>query len=331
MSKPEDPQKNIALTEALARTTILVVDDAPESLSFLHAALKSAGFTVLTALDGASALEQVARVLPDAILLDALMPGLDGFETCKAIKQLPGTAHVPVIFMTGLSESDDVIKGLQAGGVDYATKPIQPEALVERVRVHVRNARLLRGAQSVLRSTGRAILSVRENGQVQWQTPEALGLMRLAGLLPPNGTPELSARAPGSLGSPLPDEVRQWLPTLRVGQDLVWRSADQRHRVVLRCVAALGAREWLLGIETDPLLQATQWLSERHGLSQREVEVLYWVACGKSNRDIAEILQMQPRTVGKHLEHIFVKLGVENRAAATSFVMRFSTPSDATV
>jgi DNA-binding CsgD family transcriptional regulator len=134
---------------------------------------------------------------------------------------------------------------------------------------------------------------------------------------PPDNHRDLPAR--------LPSEVLGWLQYVEKGSELVWRSVKGQHRMVLRCVASLGVDEWLISLETDPLLHATQTLSAHHGLSQREVEVLYWLACGKSNRDISDILGMQPRTVGKHLEHIFVKLGVESRAAATSFVLRISS------
>jgi CheY-like chemotaxis protein/DNA-binding CsgD family transcriptional regulator len=313
------------IQQALARTTVLIVDDAVDSLSVLHAALNAAGFTVLIAPDGIQAIAQVAHTLPDVILMDAVMPGLDGFETCKRIKQLPDAAHVPVIFMTGLSDTEDVVKGLAAGGVDYATKPIQIEALVARIQVHLRNARLLRGAQTVLRATGKAIFAANRNGKLLWQTPEAYGLMATVGLLGADNTQSgLTSANDSSPTHVLPDELAHWLQTLAVGSTTTWRNPAQDHRVNIACIAYLENDEWLLSLQTDPLLHATQLVSQRHGLSLREAEVLYWTALGKSNRDIADILMMQPRTVGKHLEKIFIKLGVESRAAATSFVMRLA-------
>jgi len=100
------------------RDTLLVVDDTPETLGFLTDTLDGAGFTVLIATDGASALELVDQITPDLVLMDAVMPGLDGFETCRRLKNEKLLTHLPVIFMTGLSETEDVVRGLAAGGID---------------------------------------------------------------------------------------------------------------------------------------------------------------------------------------------------------------------
>src|SRR5688572_19408741 len=116
------------------RDTVLVVDDTPESLGFLTDTLDGAGYTVLIATDGESALRLVDQITPDLVLLDAVMPGLDGFETCRRLKKKPSLAHLPVIFMTGLSETEHVVKGLAAGGVDYVAKPIVVEELLARMR-----------------------------------------------------------------------------------------------------------------------------------------------------------------------------------------------------
>ncbi|MEL6794881.1 MAG: response regulator, partial [Pseudomonadota bacterium] len=112
---------------------ILLVDDSPDTLTTLTEALESAGLTVIVARDGASALAIVERVEPDLILLDALMPDMDGFETCKRLKDDNRFAATPVIFMTGLSGSDDVVRGLSAGGVDFVTKPVDHEVLIARI------------------------------------------------------------------------------------------------------------------------------------------------------------------------------------------------------
>src|SRR5258708_36021966 len=109
------------------RDTVLVVDDSPETLRLLTDAIEDAGMTVLVAREGEHALSIVEKVLPDVILMDALMPGMDGFETCRRLKRNSTLAHVPVIFMTGLSETQDIVKGLEAGGGDYVTKAIAPD------------------------------------------------------------------------------------------------------------------------------------------------------------------------------------------------------------
>src|SRR4249920_977356 len=129
---------------------VLVVDDAPQSLALLCRALEEEGYTVLVARDGASALERLDLVTPDAILLDALMPGLSGFETCRRIKAHPEWLHIPVIFMTGLSETTHSVEGFAAGGVDYVVKPVHAQEVLARLATHVRNARAARMAREAL-------------------------------------------------------------------------------------------------------------------------------------------------------------------------------------
>jgi DNA-binding response OmpR family regulator len=188
--------------------TVLVVDDAVDTLRMLCDALADEGYTVLVARDGQQALERLSLILPDAILLDAVMPGLSGFDTCRQIKAHEVWCKIPVIFMTGLSETADVVAGFDAGGVDYVVKPVRIEEVLARLATHLRNA---------------------------WGTRPRLDLA---------------------------------------------------------------------------------------ALTPRETEVLSWLAKGKTNRDIAEILGLSHRTVNKHLEHIFEKLGVETRAAAAALASR---------
>ncbi len=117
--------------------TILIVDDNPTNLGVLFNALNQANFKVLVAEDGEHALAQLDRTKPDIILLDVLMPGIDGFETCRRLKASDIAAEIPVIFMTALSDTVDKIKGFEAGGVDYITKPLQHEEVLARVKAHL--------------------------------------------------------------------------------------------------------------------------------------------------------------------------------------------------
>jgi DNA-binding response OmpR family regulator len=133
-----------------SRDIVLVVDDSPETLRMLTDAIEQAGLTVLVARESEAALSIIERVLPDVILMDALMPGTDGFETCRRLKQNKALAHVPVIFMTGLSDTEHIIEGLEAGGVDYVTKPLVPGELLARIRVHRANARISHSARTAL-------------------------------------------------------------------------------------------------------------------------------------------------------------------------------------
>ena len=116
---------------------ILIVDDTPSNLEMLFDVLVHAGFKVLIAEDGESAIEQVEYALPDLILLDVLMPGIDGFETCSRLKSNQTTKDIPVIFMTALSDAEDKVKGFSVGGVDYVTKPFQQQEVLARVTTHL--------------------------------------------------------------------------------------------------------------------------------------------------------------------------------------------------
>jgi len=121
-----------------SKPSILLVDDTPTNLEILVQVFDKQGYEVFVATDGESALEQVPSTRPDLILLDVMMPGLDGFETCKRLKGNPDTADIPVIFMTALTETNDKVKGLQAGAVDFVTKPIQHEEVLARVKTHLK-------------------------------------------------------------------------------------------------------------------------------------------------------------------------------------------------
>ncbi len=162
--------------ESKKRDTVLIVDDSPETLRMLTDALDGAGMTVMVALDGASAMRIVEQITPDIILLDAVMPGMDGFETCRRLKR-EKLADIPVIFMTGLAESEHIVRGLEAGGVDYVTKPIVIVEMLARIKVHIANARLTQSARAALDVSGRFLFAVDHRGKVIWATPQAQKLL----------------------------------------------------------------------------------------------------------------------------------------------------------
>jgi CheY-like chemotaxis protein len=161
----------------MRRDTVLVVDDSPETLGLLTDTLDHAGFTVLIATDGRSALDLIALVTPDLVLMDAVMPGISGFETCKRLKRDKLLSYLPVIFMTGLSETEHVIEGLASGGVDYVTKPIVLQELLARIRVHLANARVAHETHAVLDASGRFLFATNRVGRVLWCTPKARQLL----------------------------------------------------------------------------------------------------------------------------------------------------------
>lgn len=294
------------------RDIVLVVDDSPETLSFLTHALEEAGITVLVAVDGAAALHLMEQITPDLILLDAVMPGLSGFETCRRLKQNDDLAHVPVIFMTGLTETEHIVNGLAAGGVDYVAKPIVVDELMARMRVHLTNARRSQDARVALDTAGRFLLAVSGDGRILWNTPQAAKLLKQS--YP--GLEELDFR--------LPSDITAWLERAAgSGRNAAtWTGGTDGNRLELSYLGQVRADEHVLRLAGTQAGSEIATLRHRLSLTAREAEVLIWLARGKSNRDISDILGISPRTVNKHLEQIYEKLGVENRASATALAIR---------
>ncbi len=301
--------------ETLRRDTILVVDDTPETLGFLTDTLDHAGFTVLIATDGESALDLVDQITPDLVLMDALMPGINGFETCRRLKREKLLSHLPVIFMTGLSETEHVVEGLAAGGVDYVTKPIVVDELLARIRVHLANARTAHGTRIALDAAGRFLLATDRSGKFLWCTPKARQL--LAELFPAESEDNAS----------LPVAIIERLMQLR--QDGAKLQAKPRSSLQIggrilevSVLSPIGPNELLFRLTEISSADNEKLLQEKLALTTREAEVLLWISRGKANREIGEILSISPRTVNKHLEQVFVKLGVENRASAAARAVR---------
>jgi DNA-binding response OmpR family regulator len=183
-----------------ARDIVLLVDDVPQSLGALAQELEREGYTVLVAADGEAALKRLDLITPDAILLDALMPGLSGFETCRRIKQHPEWLHIPVIFMTGLSETTNIVEGFDAGGVDYVVKPVRAQEVLARLATHVRNARAVRMAREALDVGGMGVLVVDARGRIAWQNswPACRLTRRRAGSRRRPAAPASAARPMGA-------------------------------------------------------------------------------------------------------------------------------------
>ena len=293
--------------EPKKRDVALVVDDSPETLRLLTDALDGAGMTVMVALDGAAAMRIVDQITPDIVLLDAVMPGMDGFETCRRLKRDAGLANVPVIFMTGLAETEHIVRGLDAGGVDYVTKPIVIEEMLARIRVHLGNARLTQSARTALDVSGRFLFAVNRQGQILWATPQAQKL-----LSDHHGT-----QADDFV---LPPSLLQWLEQAKGKGSSKSQAASLPDNPQLRFyyMGETAPNEFLLRLSKEAGTALPPEFTSELGLTTREGEVLAWLSKGKTNRDIAQILGLSPRTVDKHLEQIYAKLGVENRTAAAA-------------
>lgn len=303
-------------SEAIRRDTVLVVDDTPETLGFLTDTLDHAGFTVLIATDGDSALDLVDQITPDLVLMDAVMPTMNGFEACRRLKRDKMLSHMPVIFMTGLSQTEHVVEGLAAGGVDYVTKPIVVDELLARIRVHLANARVAYGKGVALDASGRFLMATDRAGRLRWCTPKAKQL--LAELFPAQNEDGMS------------------LPVAVIGQLMQFRHEGAKtqarstleiggRKLEIAVLSPIGPDELLFRLTEISAGADEQILQQALGLTSRESEVLLWISRGKSNREIGEILTISPRTVNKHLELIFVKLGVGNRASAAARALRALT------
>ncbi|MEB3278024.1 MAG: response regulator [Lyngbya sp.] len=123
---------------------ILIVDDNPTNIKVLSDFLREYGYKILIAKDGESCLKRLEKITPDLILLDVMMPGIDGFETCRRIKASNATQSIPIIFMTALADAVNKLKGFQIGGADYITKPLQYEEAIARINAQIRQNRLVR-------------------------------------------------------------------------------------------------------------------------------------------------------------------------------------------
>ena len=280
-----------------ASARILVVDDTPANLSLLLDALTEAGHEILVAESGRSALSLLDHTTPDLVLLDFVMPGLDGIATCEQIKRRPECREVPVLFMTALDEPEQKVRAFAAGAIDYITKPAYPPEVLARVAAHLQIRTLqknladelafrLEAEEHLSQSLDRAVVLADAVGKIIFST-------RLAADL-------LHKHFPGHTAGSLPAKLGMENATLVVRRF----SEPGRTDIQMFVLEERGA---------PPGPAALMAL----GITAREAEVLYWIAQGKSNPDIATILAANVRTVHKHVEHIFQKLGLETRNAAT--------------
>lgn len=282
---------------------VLVVDDSPDTLGMLNTALEQANMTTLVALEGKQALNIVKKMAPDIILLDAIMPVMDGFETCRQLKADVDSKNIPVIFMTGLSDTESVVRGFEVGGVDYLTKPINPKELVARINVHLMNARTSQGAQSALDNAGQSICAVSDNGVKIWATP----LVERT-LLQLDNIAELTA---------FEQSLCTWLQR-RPEEGNRCHFAAGSFSISVVYLGLSSTQEHLVRISNDCAFDEQTLLRGAFSITSRESEVLVWLTKGKTNREIAQILEMSPRTVNKHLEQLYRKLDVDNRTTAAA-------------
>ena len=314
LSTPQKPIDVATSPAGLMRShagLVLIVDDVPDNLAMLHDALDAAGYTVLVATSGATALQRAAQAEPDIVLLDAVMPGMDGFEVARRLKAGPDTAHIPVVFMTGLTDTEHVLAAFEVGGVDYVIKPIRPAEVIARIGVHMRGARQARQARNALDAYGHATIAVRLQARppkLVWQTPLARRWLPDYFDTPPDVVPE---------------PLLQWLTTaLSHPEQRPLSIARESRQLVCTLQGRTVDEDWLVVLREVSDAAAVEAVMQTLKLTLRESEVLYWVVQGKTNRDIGDILGSSPATVKKHLERVYEKLGVETRTAAAAMAMQ---------
>lgn len=298
--------------------TILIVDDTPANLAFLSDALDQVGYKVLVAIDGYSAINQLKLIVPDLILLDVIMPGIDGFETCRRLKDHDGTRNIPIIFMTALDGAMDIVKGFDVGAIDYVTKPICNEEVLARIATRLHCARVIKQFQNAANLSGDIFAVFDQHARVILITPQVrriifdyFGEDIDEGVLLPAALCIWISR----LSFPQEPTVPMVIPPYTINRD--------GKRLAIRIVQCANRDQKMLVFNEHTLPQPSiNVLLDAFGLTQREAEVIFWLVKGKTNRDIGIILNMSPRTVNKHLEHIYIKLGVETRTAAANKVMR---------
>ncbi len=297
--------------------TLLIVDDIPANLSMLIDAASAAGYRVLLAESGERALKLAARTRPDLVLLDVMMPGLDGYATCRRLKADPALRDVPVIFLSALDDATDKIAGLEAGGLDYVAKPLDPAEVLARIRVHLElrdlrqqlaarnveleaaNAQLEETERHLRQSLDRAVLVASLDGQILFSTLRATRM-----LLEHFGVADATTLPPVLLAcirSPAREAACE-IPSRRPG-------------LRARCFAEVGEAECAT-LLLEEAGASTAARLEKLGLTPREAEVLFWIAEGKSNPEIALILANTAGTVKKQVQSILEKLSLENRLIA---------------
>jgi CheY-like chemotaxis protein/DNA-binding CsgD family transcriptional regulator len=298
---------------------VLIVDDVPSNIAVLHDALDEYGYTVLVASNGETALKVAAEAEPDIILLDALMPGMDGFEVCRKLKASNRTSHIPVIFMTGLTETEHVVAAFEAGGTDYVTKPIRINEVLVRMLSQLQTSKKVNQARSALDAFGQAAIAITpRNGRIIWQTPLSRDWLKIY------FSEEMGSSTLVELVTP--PTIFEWIATAYQadpsGNTLEPLTMIKRaQRLTLSPSDVSSEEQWMIVLQEESDSAQVEALMHLFKLTKRESEVLYWTTKGKTSRDIGDILGSSSRTVNKHLEHVFIKLGVETRTAAASLAI----------
>lgn len=319
---------------------ILIIDDNITNLRVVMDYLAAYSFEILTARSGESGLERAVMAQPELILLDVQMPGIDGFETCRRLKANPATAPIPVIFMTVQADSQAVVRGLEAGAVDYIPKPIEAAEMLARVRTHLELRALQQRLEERVAERTAALEAEIERRKAQQAERDRLlqtvrqqseQLRQLTQLALSNQQASRQGLS-NTLGQEMAQDLRLLAENLRAAQQMLAGGAtlsalsepaaghlaqalailehlhDRAQRIRQELTRVAATQESLLD---SPLLK----------LTAREREVLQLVAAGKSTGEIADILVVARGTVSTYRRRLMDKLGVNDLAGLIRFAL----------
>lgn len=287
---------------------VLIVDDNPDSLTFLAHYLRDHGLEVACVQDWVGVQNELLR-RPDIILLDVMMPWVDGFEACRRLKAQADSRDIPVIFITGtrLSEVDKVC-GFRVGAIDFMSKPLMPAEVLARIQIRLQTV----DEQTDLLRANRQLYQ-REQRRAQAEVTLQQTLDQAVVIVSPKK--ELlfcSRKADELLRGTFPDYAPPHLPSALFTHSRAGSLVIERRNAPNQAGSMLIT---LAVVEQEASPESLEVL----GLTTREAEILYWIAQGKTSQEIGIILQVSPHTVKKHVQHILPKLNVESRLAAALY------------
>ncbi len=241
------------------------------------------------------------------------MPGIDGFETCRRLKQNQNTKKIPIIFMTGLSELDNLLKGFKEGTIDYIVKPIRPSEVLARVEAQLSQKRDTIRIEQTLNHIEFAALTFNDSGRITWLSNTADSILADCFSIGPV-TSYYNELLPPVLHSQLLSKIQK--------EKIDFIGKQSKINYIAKLVSCSLANEQMLFIEKNNEEWNQASLKITFGLTAREAEILMWISRGKTNKEVGLILDTSPRTINKHLEHVFEKLGVPTRTAAVVKVLK---------
>jgi DNA-binding NarL/FixJ family response regulator len=316
--------------------TIMVVDDVPANVDVVLAFLHESGYRVLVADSGFRGIEQLELELPDLIILDLMMPGMDGIETCLHIKARNEWKHIPIVMMTAADELSKKLAAFEAGAVDFLTKPIQPEEVLARVQTHLHIRELQAQLEKMNRSLTHKNQELAEEIELRLDAEKQLEASLEQALLISNRQGEvLFATRQAQL---LLDTFFSSTPKHRLPLDLqTWLQGPDNHKplnVTHKKRGEIQIDHFALSTSGNLSLMRMEHRNGDGGplsllalgLTAREAEVLYWITEGKTNPEIAIILDSSINTIKKHANNLFAKLGVETRTAAARAALQVLNP-----